>query len=254
MPPIEGYSLVCQVPGESTGTVRAYTGTDLRQVLAVSLGPTMPEGHYGWMQQTGELQVRVGDATQVAFADFGPNWARLQKATRSAPLSNGATSTPPPGVLDEKLIAKMKTDRLTLLPPLLMEFGAYCTLLREARDVFVDGHFCACVAMCGISFERFQRDKARPFGANDRHKMPTIRRTLRTNKVLAPGSLALCEKMANLRNQYAHGHGQHSEADAVRALEWMHRFIDDETTLMRDYEIVNGILHRRDGTGHIRGE
>ncbi|MGB2820319.1 MAG: hypothetical protein WBF17_05020 [Phycisphaerae bacterium] len=143
----------------------------------------------------------------------------------------------------------MKTHRLAQLPPLLIEPGAYCALLREARGVFVDGHFYACVAMCGISFERFQRDKAQPFGAEDRHKMPEVRRILTRNKVLTAGSLALCEKMANLRNQYAHGHGRQFERDAFKALEWMHQLIDVETTLMRDYGIVRGVLHRKVGVG-----
>jgi hypothetical protein len=143
----------------------------------------------------------------------------------------------------------MKIHRLALLPPLLMEPGAYCSLLREARDVFVDGHFYAGVAMCGISFERFQRDKAAPFGAKDHHKMPKVRAILTQNKVLTPGSLALCEMMASLRNQYAHGHGQQFEADAVKALGWMHSLIEDETTLMRDYEVIDGVLHRKGGKG-----
>lgn len=249
MPPLDGYSIVCQAPGQAPGAMCAYTGTDLRQVLSVSLAATMPEGYYGWMQQTGELRVRVGDQTQVAFADFGPNWAMLQLASSSAPSSKGPPSTPPPGMLDDHRETSIKIYRLALLPPLLMEPGAYCSLLREARDVFVDGYFYACVAMCGISFERFQRDKAAPFGAKDQHKMPKIRAILMQNKVLTPGSLALCEKMATLRNQYAHGHGQQFEADAVKALEWMHRLIEDETTLMRDYEIIGGVLHRKGGKG-----
>jgi hypothetical protein len=33
--------------------------------------------------------------------------------------------------------------------------------------------------------------------------------------------------------------------DALTALNWMHRFIDNETNLMRDYVIVNGVLSRK---------
>lgn len=111
--------------------------------------------------------------------------------------------------------------------------------------MFVDGHFYACVAMCGISFERFQRDKAAPYGAAREHKMWQIRRMLEGNKALSPGTLCLCKKMADLRNDYAHGHGLNPKEDALKSLEWMHSFIDKETNLMRDYVIVDGILNRK---------
>ena len=90
----------------------------------------------------------------------------------------------------------IRIERLSQLPPLLIEAGPYCELLREARDVFVDGHFYACVAMCGISFERFQRDKAEPYGATRKHKMPRVRKILQENNVLKVETLALCKKMA----------------------------------------------------------
>jgi hypothetical protein len=131
------------------------------------------------------------------------------------------------------------------LPPLLMDDGPYCALLREARDVFVDGYFYACVAMCGISFERFQRDKAKPYGATRQIKLWQIQKILRTNEVVTRETLALCKDMADLRNEYAHGHGLKPREDALRALAWMHSFIDNETNLMRDFEILHGRLIRK---------
>ena len=110
--------------------------------------------------------------------------------------------------------------------------------------MFADGHFYACVAMCGISSERFQRDKARPHGATCWHKMHQVRRILKENSILKDETLELCEKMANLRNDYAHGDGLKRQEDAVKALSWMHSFIDNETNLMRNYKVVDGILHR----------
>jgi hypothetical protein len=111
--------------------------------------------------------------------------------------------------------------------------------------VFVDGHFYACVAMCGISFERFQRDKAKLYGANRVHKIRRVRGILKKNKILKSGTITLCKKMAFLRNEYAHGHGLKPKEDALTALKWMHCFIDNETNLMRDYVIVNGVLIRK---------
>ena len=115
--------------------------------------------------------------------------------------------------------------------------------------MFVDGHFYACVAMCGISFERFQRDKALPYGATRKHTMNQVRSMLQKNKALSPGTLSLCESMAVLRNEYAHGHGLNQKEDALKSLGWMHSFIDNETNLMRDYVIVDGILSRKHATG-----
>ena len=141
-----------------------------------------------------------------------------------------------------------KHIRLSQLPPLLIEAGPYCNLLREARDVFVDGHFYACVAMCGISIERFQRDKTKPYDATEKHKIWKVRKILKSNKILSSGTLSLCEKMADMRNKYAHGHGLNPKDDASKALRWMHSFIDKETNLMRDYVVDNGVLTRKRAT------
>ncbi len=67
---------------------------------------------------------------------------------------------------------------------------------------------------------------------------------MRKNKILLPETLDLCKKMADLRNDYAHGHGLNPKEDALKSLDWMHSFIDNETDLMRNYVIINGTLNR----------
>jgi len=211
----------------------------------------MHVGSYGWIQECGDAFVRVSGQTQAAYADFRPNAAK--RHLREV-LSKGSQEQPTElrsGVLGEKPLAHHTYERLSQLPPLLIEDGPYCELIREARDVFVDGHFYACVAMCGISFERFQRDKAEPYGAMRKHKMSRIRSILKKNRVLSPGTLSLCKSMADLRNEYAHGHGLNPKEDALKSLTWMHSFIDNETNLMRDYLIVDGILSRKRVAGGI---
>jgi len=202
----------------------------------------LPEGHYGWIQECGEALVSVSGQTQAAYVDFRPNTAKRELREEPSKDSQEQSS----GLLSSALAEPPhnRLERLSQLPPLLMEDGPYCGLIREARDVFVDGHFYACVAMCGISFERFQRDKAAPYGATRKHTMKQVRSMLQENKVLLSGTLDLCKKMADLRNDYAHGHGLNPKEDALKALAWMHSFIDKETNLMRDYVIVDGILHR----------
>ena len=209
----------------------------------------MPEGSYGWIQESGEVAVRVSGQTQAAYADFGPNAAKLHLSEKSPKGSQERPAELPSDSLGEKSRAHDKYKRLSQLPPLLIEVGPYCKLLREARDVFVDGHFYACVAMCGISLERFQRDKAKPYGATRNHKMPRVRKLLQENKVLKVETISLCKKMAKLRNDYAHGHGLKPKEDAIKALKWMHSFIDNETNLMRDYIIVDGVLNRKRTAG-----
>jgi hypothetical protein len=206
----------------------------------------MPDGYYGWIQECGEVVVRGTSQTQSAYADFSPNAAKRHLSEEISKDSQDHPAESPIGAMDEESFAYHKNERLSQLPPLLIEVGPYCKLIREARAVFVDGHFYACVAMCGISFERFQRDKARPYGATRRHKMHQVRRILTENSILKDETLELCEKMAKLRNDYTHGDGLEPKEDALKALSWMHSFIDNETNLMRNYIVVDGLLHRSD--------
>jgi hypothetical protein len=246
---LEKYTIVCQAPGAKPYTVCAYTGTDLSQVLGISQADRMPDGYYGWMQICGNGCVMVSGQAQPAYADFRPNDAKLRLSEKSSKGSQKRPTEPPSDAMDEKSFAQHKDERLSQLPPLLIEVGPYCELLREARDVFVDGHFYACVAMCGISFERFQRDKAKPYGATRNHKIWKVREMLKKNKVFSAGTITLCKSMADLRNEYAHGHGLKPKEDALKALTWMHSFIDNETNLMRDYIIVDGVLSRKRTAG-----
>jgi hypothetical protein len=50
-------------------------------------------------------------------------------------------------------------ERIWELPPVILEkpFGEYVSLLVEARELFIAGHFYSCVAMCGIVGERLLR-------------------------------------------------------------------------------------------------
>ena len=226
------YTIVCQAPNAEQYTICAYSGTDLNLVLGITQAKIMDEGCYGWIQVCG--QVKVKGRTQSAYADFRPNEAK--RYLNNKKLEEMGTS---------ELIDKEKSERLSKLPPILIENGPYCNLLREARDVFVDGHFYACVAMCGISFERFQRDKAKAYGATKKDKIWQVREILRNNNALSPETLIYCEKMAKLRNEYAHGTGLKPKEDSLKSLGWMHSFIEKETDLMRDYIILDGMLHRK---------
>ena len=246
MPILTQYSIVCQVPGAESYTICAYSGTDLSQVLGITMA-NLTDGHYGWIQECGQAVVSVSGQTTAAYADFRPNSAKRELREELSKDSWEQATELPSGVQGEP--PRDRLERLAQLPPLLMEDGPYCGLIREARDVFVDSHFYACVAMCGISFERFQRDKAAPYGATREHTMKQVRSMLRKNEVILPETLDICKRMADLRNDYAHGHGLNPKEDALKSLAWMHSFIDKETNLMRDYVIVDGVLRRKRSTG-----
>ena len=238
---ITQYSIVSQVLGAEPYTFCAYSGEDLSQVLGITQA-NMPEGYYGWIQECGEVLVNTGYQTQAAYADFRPNIAKWELKKLLSKGTQEKVAELPSYTLDES--PQDRLERLSQLQPLLMENGPYCRLMREARDVFVDGHFYSCVAMCGISLERFQRDKAKPYGAKRKQKIDEVRGILQKNRVLSHESLSLCGSMAALRNKYVHGDGLNPEEDALKSLAWMHSFIDNETNLMKDFMIVNGILHR----------
>jgi hypothetical protein len=240
---IEQHTIVAQVPGaHAYTTLRPYTGTDLSQVFGVSQA-RMPDGTYGWIQTRGETEVK--GQLEPAYVDFEPNDARRRLSEEPSGITQDGPAGLPPGLLGETSITKQKDERLAQLPALLIQAGPYCDLLREAREVFADGNFYACVAMCGISLERFQRDKAKQCGATRHHKIWQVREMLHKDKILKPTTLELCENMACLRNDYAHGDGQKPEDDARQALDWMSQFIESETDLMRDYVIQDGLLIRK---------
>ena len=227
------YTIVCQVPDAEEYTICAYSGTDLSSVLGITQAKNLHLGNYGWIQICGEGNVKVKGKSQPAYIDFRPNDAKLNNNKQNHKETNS-----------NDVIVQGREERLSKLPPLLIENGPYCRLLREARDVFVDGHFYACVAMCGISFERFQRDKAKPYGAIKKHKIWEVRKILEENNVLSQTGLNLCKKMADLRNKYAHGSGLKAKDDSLKSLKWLHSFIEKETDLMRNYKIVNGMLQK----------
>ena len=133
------YSIVCQVPGAAPYTVCPYSGTDLSQVLGITQAD-MPDGYYGWIQECGEVVIRGTGQMQSAYADFSPNAAKRHLSEESSKGSQKRPGEQPSGAMDEESFAHHKNERLSQLPPLLIEVGPYCKLLREARDVFVDGH------------------------------------------------------------------------------------------------------------------
>ena len=147
MPILTQYSIVCQVPGAEPYTICAYNGADLNQVLGITQA-SLHEGNYGWIQECGEAFVSVRGQTQAVYVDFRPNAAKRHLREELSEGSQEQVAELQSGAMGENTLAHNTLERLSQLPPLLIEDGPYCGLIREARDVFADGHFYACVAMC----------------------------------------------------------------------------------------------------------
>jgi len=110
--------------------VCAYSGTDLSQVLGISQADSMPDGYYGWMQLCGNGYVMVSGQAQPAYVDFRPNDAKIRLSDESSKCSQKSPEETPSEAMDENSFAHHKNERLSQLPPLLIEVGPYCELLR----------------------------------------------------------------------------------------------------------------------------
>ena len=70
------YSIACQVPGAEPYTICPYSGEDLSQVLGITQ-VNLPEGHYGWILECGEVFVNAGGQRKLLMLTSGP----MQRST-----------------------------------------------------------------------------------------------------------------------------------------------------------------------------
>ena len=85
----------------------------------------MPEGHYGWIQERGGAFVRVSGQTQAAYIDFSTNAAKRHLRKELSKDSQEQVTELPSGALGESPLAHDTWERLSQLPPLLIEDGPY---------------------------------------------------------------------------------------------------------------------------------
>jgi hypothetical protein len=141
----------------------------------------------------------------------------------------------------------------------MVHHGEYCDLLMETRDLFVQGYFYPCVAMCGIVAERIIKDifLRSVFIASDNKIAPPNEATIKDLESF--GAKEICkllidsnvidkklhgafDKLGELRNKYAHATGKEPETDARTALDYLHSIIEGTVSLFKDYDIQNGKL------------
>ena len=155
-------------------------------------------------------------------------------------------------------------ERVWELPPIILKepFGEYLALLVEARELFLAGHFYACVAMCGIVGERLVKDLLRQcvfvekhgqmlrpadaaFDQLERVEVNGIARFLKEAGLLSGEAAKAADALGQLRNKYAHARGKEPQRDALDAIELLHAVVEATVSALKDFEIKDGALARK---------
>ena len=156
-------------------------------------------------------------------------------------------------------------ERVWDLPSIVVKpRGEYLTLLQEARELYIAGHFYPCVAMCGIVGERLAKDVLRisllvqhgesperpsdkAFDQLERVEVSGIVRFLREAGLLSEEAARSARKLGELRNDYAHARGKSPQEDALKAIGFLHTLVEGTVSAFEDHEIKNGVLVPKTG-------
>jgi hypothetical protein len=146
-------------------------------------------------------------------------------------------------------------ERMWVLPPLAVKpEGEYLALLRESRELYVDGRFYSCVAMCGIVGERLIKDVLRgslliqkegtaaspsekAFDQFERVEVSGIVRFLKETEILSDDAAKAAKDLGELRNDYAHARGKDPQPDALKAIKMLHTLVEGTVSIFKDNEI-----------------
>lgn len=199
----------------------------------------------------------MGDEPQLrdVFIDFLPNWPRTDE-TREM-IREQFRKRFEQG-LDTSVERVWDLSALALLEP----SSPYIALLVEARQLYVEGHFYACVAMCGIVAERLVKDALRAtvlvakdgraetpgdvaFDQLERVESMGLVGFLEKAGVLEPDAAKAARKIVELRNAYAHARGKNPDADAGKAIAHLQTIVEGTVSMFRDFEIRDGVFVRR---------
>lgn len=140
---------------------------------------------------------------------------------------------------------------------------AYSALLIEARELFVNGYFYSCVAMCGIVGERLIKDVLRnsvliekdgknqrpseaAFDQFERVEMIGIINFLKEAGLLSNDAATAAQKLGKLRNAYAHSRGKDPEKDAIEAVKYLHTIVGDTVSVFKGFDLQHGVMVLKD--------
>ena len=155
-------------------------------------------------------------------------------------------------------------ERIWELPPIVLKepFGEYVDLLLETRQLFLAGHFYSCVAMCGIVGERLIKDVLRAsvriekdgqvnrpqdkaFDQFERVDVNSIVKFLKESRLLCGEAAKAADDLGQLRNSYAHARGKAPEADAIKAIKYLHTLVEDTVSVFKNFEIKDGVFVKK---------
>lgn len=139
--------------------------------------------------------------------------------------------------------------RWAKIPPIAVALGPHVDLLAEARALYIHGYFYSCVAQCGITSERILKDlMARSLrvvvGVDAPKELPLpalkhldwfdqsrIAKFLTECGVITTDVRKAALDLATLRNEYAHGSGTNPEADALKAIGFLHAIVEGTVSM-----------------------
>jgi hypothetical protein len=154
-------------------------------------------------------------------------------------------------------------ERQWNLPPIMVILqGEYLELLREARDLYIDGRFYSCVAMCGIVSERLIKDMLRAsvlivkdgkverpeseaFNQLERVDISSLARFIQKTGLLSEEAYKAAKNLGELRNDYAHARGRQSQNDALKAIKYLHQVVEGTVSIFKDHEFKDGAWVRK---------
>jgi|SRR6266498_181374 hypothetical protein len=155
-------------------------------------------------------------------------------------------------------------DRGFELPSLIVNNpdGEYLALLLEARQLYIDGYFYACVAMCGIVNERLIKDTLRAavliekdgkverpvdkvFDQLERVEIRALAEFIRQAGLLPEEAFNAAKDLGDLRNKYAHARGRQSKNDALNAIKLLQEVVEGTVSVLKDHEIKDGKFVRK---------
>jgi len=166
------------------------------------------------------------------------------------------------GILRQRLEGCLDdcVERMWVLPQLAVKpEGEYLALLLESRELYVDGRFYSCVAMCGIVGERLVKDVLRgsvliqkdgsatapsekAFDQFERVEVSGIVRFLKEAEILSDDAAKAAGDLGQLRNNYAHARGKDAQSDALKAIQLLHTLVEGTVSIFKDFEIKDGAL------------
>lgn len=154
-----------------------------------------------------------------------------------------------------------RVARYKELPAFIIEINDkkddYCKLLHEARELYIEGKFYSCIAMCGVTSERIAKDilkrtilirkleKTDPskfFHQLDRISMDVVRELAISAGVVENSLRKDFTELANLRDKCIHARMIVSKNDAQKAIKYLHNIIEGTVSVFKKYKIQEGKL------------